>query len=106
LSQLIGKLSNTGNNVAITNNIDIFKGDIDSLVKDLINNDVSTEDAHELKNILSSDSPNENEKKFGEKTNKWISKMISKSLDGTWAIGIGAAGKLLADAIKAFYGWH
>jgi len=30
--------------------------------------------------------------------------MIGKALDGTWQIGIDAAGTLLAEAIQRYYG--
>lgn len=30
--------------------------------------------------------------------------MLAKSLEGSWQIGIGAAGTLLADVIKGYYG--
>ena len=38
------------------------------------------------------------------RVNNWIKKMMNKSLDGSWQIGIGTAGTLLADAIKGYYG--
>lgn len=88
------------------NQFQILPNDFSSVYKLLKENGVFEDDIQELKSIVENEKPNEDKKTFGEKTNAWISKMISKSLDGSWAIGIGAAGKLLADAIKAYYGWH
>lgn len=88
----------------VTNPTQIKKNDLDALEKLLSNNNVSSEDINELKEIVQSEQPDIENKRLGTKANNWISKMISKSLDGTWAIGIGAAGKLLADAIKYYYG--
>lgn len=87
-------------------NYTITEGSFDSLKDMLSKNGVSSEDISELKMILESEKPNSEKKIFGNQTNGWVSKMISKSLEGSWSIGIGAAGKLLADGIKAYYGWH
>lgn len=87
-------------------NYTITEGSFDSLKDMLSKNGVSSEDISELKMILESEKPNNEKKIFGNQTNGWVSKMISKSLEGSWSIGIGAAGKLLADGIKAYYGWH
>lgn len=87
-------------------NYTITEGSFDTLKDMLSKNGVLGGDISELKTILESEEPNNEKKIFGNQTNGWVSKMISKSLDGSWSIGIGAAGKLLADGIKAFYGWH
>lgn len=87
-------------------NYTITEGSFDSLKDMLSKNGVSNGDISELKMILESEKPNSEKKIFGNQTNGWVSKMISKSLEGSWSIGIGAAGKLLADGIKAYYGWH
>lgn len=110
----IGDLSNNTFNghttiiVGDNNNVNytITEGSFDSLKDMLSKNGVSSGDISELKTILESEDPNNEKKIFGNQTNGWVSKMISKSLDGSWAIGIGAAGKLLADGIKAYHGWH
>lgn len=110
----LGDLSNNTFNghttiiVGDNNNVNytITEGSFDSLKNMLSKNGVSSGDISELKIILESEDPNYEKKIFGNLTNGWVSKMISKSLDGSWAIGIGTAGNLLADGIKAYYGWH
>ncbi|MDQ6764252.1 MAG: hypothetical protein M3015_16715 [Bacteroidota bacterium] len=82
----------------------IKKDDINALEKLLQNNNVSQDDINELKEIVESEEPDIENKRLGDKANGWISKMVNKSLNGSWAIGIGAAGKLLADAIKYYFG--
>lgn len=82
----------------------IKTSNFDDLKNLLQKNEVTEEDIEELKLIIENEKPDFENKRLGEKTNTWISKMVNKSLDGTWAIGIGAAGKLLADGIKAYYG--
>lgn len=86
--------------------IQIKQGSFDELSDLLKRNNVSDEDILELKNIVENETPDAENKTLGSKTNGWISKMVGKCLDGSWAIGIGAAGKLLADGIKAYYGWQ
>ncbi len=86
--------------------IQIKQGNFDDLQELLKRNSVSDEDIASLKEIIDTETPNLDTKTLGTKTNSWIAKMVGKGLDGSWAIGIGAAGKLLADAIKAYYGWH
>lgn len=110
----LGDLSNNTFNghttiiVGDNNNVNytITEGSFDSLKNMLSKNGVTSGDISELKIILESEDPNYEKKIFGNLTNSWVSKMISKSLDGSWAIGIGTAGNLLADGIKAYYGWH
>lgn len=101
-----GTLINTGNKARIDSYIKVKKGNFEELAQKLKDNHVTQQDIEELKSILESDSPNKKKRIFGDKTNGWISKMISKSLDGTWQIGVGATGGLLVEVIKTFYGWQ
>lgn len=59
----------------------------------------------ELIEIIDTEEPNAENKTFGEKVNGWIVKMVNKALDGSWNVGIGAAGSLLAEAIWKYYGF-
>jgi len=113
-NQNLGGISHTtfGDNATIVvgdqnhvKTIQIKQGNFNDLKNLLERNSVSDQDISELEKIINDEEPDAEDKKFGVKTNGWISKMFSKSLDGSWAIGIGAAGKLLADGIKAYYGW-
>jgi hypothetical protein len=90
----------------VVKHILVKKGDFNDLRELLIRNNLSEVDIEELKEILETDQPDYQNKVLGSKAISWISKMVGKSLEGTWAIGIGAAGQLLADGIKAFYGFN
>lgn len=113
-NQNLGGISNTtfGNNATIIvgnqnqvqNSYQIKERNFDDIKDVLKRNNVSDEDISELKEIVENETPDSTNNKLGNKANGWITKMVSKCLDGSWAIGIGAAGKLLADAIKAYYG--
>lgn len=68
-------------------------------------NKIEAENITELSEIIDTDNPNNETKEFGNKVKSWISKMITKSMDGSWTIGLSAAGKVLADGISKYYGW-
>jgi hypothetical protein len=97
-----GNIINTGNHAKINATITITKGNKEVLEKTLRENCVDQEDISELIEVI--DTEEASSKAFGVKVNGWIQKMFAKSLDGSWQVGIGAAGTLLAEAIKAYYG--
>lgn len=99
-----GNVVNTGNKAKITATITINKGDKEQLVKHLQEIGLSEEETSELTEIIDKEEPNYINKTFGEKVNGWTQKMLGKALNGTWEIGVGAAGSLLAEAIKMYYG--
>lgn len=90
------------NTQTVTN---IKQGNFDSLEKHLLNNGLEKEDINELRKYIDNDNPNADNKEFGGKVKGWVSKMLTKAMDGTWQIGLGAAGNLLADSIGTYYGW-
>jgi hypothetical protein len=83
----------------------ITKGNFDSLKKQLTAEGIEESDLAELEEIIDNDNPDPNTQVFGTKVKSWISKMIIKSMDGTWKVSIVAAGKVLADGIATYYGW-
>jgi hypothetical protein len=100
-----GNIINTGNNNEIKAKINIKKSDKKQLEEFLKENGLPQEDIQELTQIIDNDNHNLPAKGFGTKTKTWIQKMIGKALDGTWQIGIGAAGELLAAAIGHYLGF-
>lgn len=85
----------------------VKKNDIDSLVRLLSDKGMLKEDTDELIKAIEDDGDNvdyEN-KKPGKNVSSWIKKMLSKAVDSTWEIQIGAAGSLLAMAIGKYYGF-
>jgi len=99
-----GNVVNTGENAKISATISITKGSKEELVKHLLDKGLSKVDTAELVEIIDTEEPNFGNKTFGQKVNSWTQKMIGKALDGSWNIGIGAAGNLIAEAIKTYYG--
>jgi hypothetical protein len=99
-----GNVINTGEKSKIKAQITISKGNKDELVRHLQQNGISEQDTEELVKIIDSEEPNKEKQTFGTKVNAWVGKMLNKALDGTWQVGIGAAGGLLAEAIGKYYG--
>lgn len=100
-----GNVVNTGDQNTIIADITINKGDRNALEHHLAAYNIESSDIQELTSIIDQDNPVTEEKKFGEKVNSWIKKMLGKAVDGSWKIAINAAGKLLTDAITSYYGW-
>lgn len=99
-----GNVVNTGEKAKIAATINIAKGSKEELVKHLHDIGLSHADTTELIEIIDTEEPNFEIKTFGQKVNSWTQKMLGKALDGSWNIGIGAAGSLIAEAIKTYYG--
>jgi hypothetical protein len=97
-----GNILNTGDKAKIDAKITIKKGDKENLKKKLLKEGLATEDVFELATIIDEEEPIDG--KFGNKVNGWVTKMLGKTLDGSWQIGIGAAGSMLADIIAKYYG--
>lgn len=100
-----GNVINTGEKAKITANIQITKGNTNELSDFLQEKGISENDTKELIEVIDKEDPDRENKKFGNNVNEWIKKMMGKALDGSWTIGIGAAGSLLAEAIGAYYGF-
>jgi len=82
----------------------IVSYDFESLASALQRHGVSNEDIEELQGAVKSDRKPTNKDRFGPGVSSWIGKMLKKAADGTWNIGIGTAGSLLAQAIGKYYG--
>ncbi len=100
-----GVLGNVENSsVSQSMSLSISKNDIESLSKFLSSNDIENNDIELLKNAIKSDPTPTQAEKLGSHVNDWILKMLSKSADGSWNVGIATAGNLLAGAIATYYG--
>tara|TARA_R110002012_G_C11557014_1_gene603044 strand:+ start:48 stop:1013 length:966 start_codon:yes stop_codon:yes gene_type:complete len=99
-----GNLVNTGDKAKIKATININKGNREDLEKHLLESGIDKEDTAELMAIVDSEEPNKEKGTFGEKVNNWTTKMLGKALAGTWEVGVGAAGSLIAEALKLYYG--
>lgn len=99
-----GNIITTGNNNSIQFT-GVIMGDINSLSQYLQNNDVEKKEINELIDAIAKDSLTEKKPKIGPVVKDWVKKMFGKAVEGTWKVSIAAAGKILGDAIGAYYGW-
>lgn len=100
-----GNVVNTGENSTLNVTTQINKNDLASLKKHLTAAGLSNDEVNELEQIIDNDNPDNEKKIVGDKLQAWMQKMLGKSIDTSWKVGIGVAGKLLADAITRYYGW-
>ena len=85
----------------VTNRVQ--KGDIGSLLDHLRDLSVDTADLVELKKAVAAEAA-VSDGEFGPQVSEWVGRMISKSVAGTWKIGVEAAPKILVNALNGFYG--
>lgn len=83
----------------------ILKGNIDALRKELEKINVPAEDITELASVIDSDNPDPEQRVFGDKVKKWVSKMLLKAMGAGWDISIETAGGVLSALISNYYGW-
>ena len=95
-------LLGTANRSSIEFNVGL--DDFESVRRVLQGNGMSKKDIAELEDALDEDGRPHSPNQFGPKVSSWIAGVMKKASEGTWNIGIGAAGKLLADVISKFYG--
>ena len=98
-------MGGTGDKAKVDAKITINKGNKEELSEFLQKNGLSQKETAELVEIIDTEEPNTENKTFGANVNGWIGKMVSKALDGSWNVGVGAAGSLLAEAIGKYYGF-
>lgn len=99
-----GNVVNTGNKAKISSTITISKGNKEALSKHLQDIGLTKDDTDELVQVIDCEEPDYEKTTFGQKVNAWTQKMLGKALDGSWNVGVGAAGNLIAEAIKNYYG--
>lgn len=85
-------------------NLNIQKGDFDSLARYLEGLGIEKTETEELKKVIAQESAPQGENaNFGPKVSSWIGGMLAKAANGSWKVGIGVAANLLTEAIKAYY---
>ena len=98
-----GVVITAGSNNEVNANVTIYKADKNLLKGELQSKSVESGDIEELLTIID-DEPSTTIDHYSNSVNNWIKKMLDKALDGSWQVGIGAAGAILSDAIAKYYG--
>lgn len=99
-----GNVISTGANTNIAANIKVIKHNKESLINALHEQKVSEDDILALTNIIDTEKPIDN-RTFGSKVQSWLSNMMTKSINGTWEIGVATAGGVLTEIINQYYGF-
>jgi hypothetical protein len=95
-------ISNSGAGAQFT--LTVNSGDTGSVVKALKDAGIAEADAKEIATIFSSEAPESTQEPFGIKAKSWISKNISKAVDGSWNVGVAVATQVLTQAAIKYYG--
>ena len=99
---ILGDINNS--TVNQTTEMTISAGSFDSLSAYLKSRGINGDDIRELEDAVRCDTEPTSRSKLGARVSKWIGKMVQKAANGSWNIGVGAAGNLLAAALTRFYG--
>lgn len=101
-----GVMGNISNSKVPQNIVQIVHNqDFKSLKQCLSNAGISSSDIENLKNAIDVDNLSTSARKFGDNVSSWLGEMVSKAASGVWGVSVGAAGNLLGDALKQFYGF-
>lgn len=95
----------SGKNNNQSNHLKVFKGSFETLSTYFQQNKVSLIELAELEHVLKQDTPDVSNRTFGNGVKQWIQKMLTKAVETTWAVGIEAAGGILAEGLNKYYGW-
>ncbi|RYG52078.1 MAG: hypothetical protein EOO01_07265 [Chitinophagaceae bacterium] len=99
-----GNVINTGSKAHIDASIKINKGDLKSLNETLKGYGVEDSDITELNHIVTTEMPDIENGRLGERTNGWIVRVFGKMLNGVGKISTSLTANLLATFIKEYYG--
>lgn len=80
------------------------KGDREALTSELRKYGVSDDDIQTLTAAIVEDPVPSNVNQYGPAVRGWMSRMLGKAVDGSWDIGVSAAGTLLASVLQQYYG--
>lgn len=101
VNSIIGDINNS--TVNQSNDSD-FKGNDALLRESLQKHHVHENDINEISTILKQVEPPKEKNHLPLQVNNWLKKMVGKSIDGTWEIGVATAGSVLSQIICLYFG--
>lgn len=100
-----GNTINSGDNVEINTNVSVTEGSKDELAKVLRQSEVGEKEIAELVELVDRvDKKQISPGHYGDEVNGWISRMLEKSLQGSWGVSVAAAGGVLSTILNKFFG--
>ncbi len=102
---IFGNVGNiaSGHDIHQNATVSVNEGDLKSLTSYLEAQGIKSDDLQGLKTALNADGKLP-QSGLGKSVSRWLGKMVQKSAEGTWEIGVGTAAGILTEALKAFYG--
>lgn len=85
--------------------IQVTPGSLHDLVEAFRGLGVDEPDLKELESAIKEDGKRP-KGHFGDRVKAWMSKMMTKAIEGTWNVGTGVATEVLKKAIFTYYGWQ
>jgi hypothetical protein len=85
--------------------INVVANDFKSLEVELEKHGLTPADLSELQEAIAADPKPPTKDKLGPRVSSWIGKTLQKAADGSWQVGIAAAGELVYHAIAKYYGF-
>lgn len=82
--------------------LNLGTNDFSALERILLDKGIERNDVAELKAALDMEPVPPSPGGYGPKVSSWIGRMVEKAAQGSWQIGAGAAGDLLAKVIGQF----
>lgn len=87
-----------------TNTLTVQKNNFESLEQYLKCNGIESHDILDLKAIIDVNPLPLSSSEYSSDLKGWMTKMLGKSIDGSWQIAVGAAGSILATGLQNYFG--
>jgi len=104
IENLNGIIGDVVNSNVTQNNIVDFKRSESLLRESLKDKLVPQNDIDDIANILTHSDIPDSKDSFSSEVKDWMKKMIGKSVDGVWGVGVASAGSILSQIICRYYG--
>ena len=104
---VVNHIYGNNNTVAIGDQISqkvslVQRGDINSLIEQLREYEVPSEDLEELRDAISAE-PEVTSGNLGPRVSGWLGKMTTKALSGAWNTAVQNAPALATEAVKRYF---
>lgn len=87
-----------------TNTLTVQKNNFESLEQYLKCNSIESHDIQDLKAIIDVSPLPLSSSEYSSNLKGWMTKMLGKSIDGSWQVAVGAAGSILATGLQNYFG--
>ncbi len=96
-------VANSGHHASI--NVSVVRQDRESVAHALTDAGISATDAKKFAQILSTETPDDQDEPFGKNAKKWITDNLPKAASGVWKAGLAVATQVLTEAAMKYYGF-